>query len=288
MMAGDLGIDRVEFRRRNLITAAEQPYPIASVQPTDAKDEYDSGDYRETLDRALKEFDWAEGIEAAGQADRRQVPRAWRSAASSRAARPGRRRGRGSRSTRTARSRSIMGSSSVGQGVETVFAQIAADALEMPIERIRQVLSRLDLYVSDGYGAYHSRSIVMGGSALLDAARNFQAAIREAGGTAKLGCDAGRDVKIEIDKVSGRRQVVSAQRSSPGSPPRARSSTRSTPTATARMPPTSRSIPSSARCEIVDYVVVQDVGRAVNPLTLRGQVHRLAGAGARRRRAGSI
>ena len=38
--------------------ATEQPYPIAHVQPTDAKDEYDSGEYRETLDRALKEIDW--------------------------------------------------------------------------------------------------------------------------------------------------------------------------------------------------------------------------------------
>ncbi len=47
MVAADLGIDRVEFRRKNLITRPEQPYPIATiVQPTDAKDEYDSGDYQ--------------------------------------------------------------------------------------------------------------------------------------------------------------------------------------------------------------------------------------------------
>ena len=60
MIAADLGIDRIEFRRKNLITAKEQPYPVATVQPTDAKDEYDSGEYAETLDRALKEIDWAE------------------------------------------------------------------------------------------------------------------------------------------------------------------------------------------------------------------------------------
>ena len=58
MIAADLGIDRVEFRRKNLVTAKEQPYPIAHVQPTDARDEYDSGEYVETLDRALKEIDW--------------------------------------------------------------------------------------------------------------------------------------------------------------------------------------------------------------------------------------
>jgi carbon-monoxide dehydrogenase large subunit len=53
MIAADLGIDRIEFRRKNLIKSSEQPYPIAHVQPTDAKDEYDSGEYfRDTRPRA--------------------------------------------------------------------------------------------------------------------------------------------------------------------------------------------------------------------------------------------
>src|SRR5262249_52808566 len=67
MIAADLAIDRIEFRRKNLITAKEQPYPIAHVQPTNAKDEYDSGEYVETLDRALKEFNWAEKSELQGK-----------------------------------------------------------------------------------------------------------------------------------------------------------------------------------------------------------------------------
>ena len=66
-----------------------------------------------------------------------------------------------------------IGSSAVGQGVETVFAQIAADALELPIDRISGVHHGSTAYVSDGYGAYHSRSVVMGGSALLDATKNL-------------------------------------------------------------------------------------------------------------------
>ena len=70
-----------------------------------------------------------------------------------------------------------MGTSAVGQGVETVFAQIAADALEVPIERIHHVYHGSTAYVSDGYGAYHSRSTVMGGSAVLDAANNFMATL---------------------------------------------------------------------------------------------------------------
>ena len=51
----------------------------------------------------------------------------------------------------------FIGSSAVGQGVETMFAQIAADALEIPMDRIRWVHHGSTAYVSDGYGAYHSR-----------------------------------------------------------------------------------------------------------------------------------
>ncbi len=58
MMAADLGIDRVDFRRKNLIIANDQPYPSAQLHPTGDTDEYDSGDYVETLERALEEFDW--------------------------------------------------------------------------------------------------------------------------------------------------------------------------------------------------------------------------------------
>src|SRR5262249_59089918 len=82
-----------------------------------------------------------------------------------------------------------LGTTSVGQGVETIFAQIAADALEVPIDRIRHVHHGSTSYVSDGYGAYHSRSTVMGGSALLDAVKNFQTAIRAAAAK-RLNCDA--------------------------------------------------------------------------------------------------
>ena len=93
----------------------------------------------------------------------------------------------------------FIGSSAVGQGVETVFAQIAADALEIPMERISGVHHGSTAYVSDGYGAYHSRSIVMGGSALLDAAKNLHALIR-ATAAQRFGC-AAEDVVIREDRV---------------------------------------------------------------------------------------
>src|SRR5205823_5512217 len=71
-----------------------------------------------------------------------------------------------------------VGSSAIGQGLETAFSQIAADALEVPMDRIRGVFHGTTSYVSDGYGAYHSRSVVMGGSAILDAVEKLREAIR--------------------------------------------------------------------------------------------------------------
>jgi carbon-monoxide dehydrogenase large subunit len=62
IVAKDLRIDHIEMRRRNLVTAEEQPYSVATIQPTDAKDQYDSGDYRTTLDRVLKEIDWPDSM----------------------------------------------------------------------------------------------------------------------------------------------------------------------------------------------------------------------------------
>src|SRR5207248_9750869 len=46
LAAADLGIDRVEFRRRNLVSKEEMPYPLPTIEPTGAKSECDSGNYR--------------------------------------------------------------------------------------------------------------------------------------------------------------------------------------------------------------------------------------------------
>ena len=74
----------------------------------------------------------------------------------------------------------FVGSSAVGQGVETVFAQIAADALEMPMERIKGVFHGSTDLLHEGFGSYSSRSVVMGGSAILAAAAKLRDAIRAA------------------------------------------------------------------------------------------------------------
>jgi len=95
----------------------------------------------------------------------------------------------------------FVGSSSVGQGVETVFAQIAADALEMPMEQIKGVFHGSTDHVSEGFGSYSSRSTVMGGSAVVLAAARLLEAIRAAAAK-RLGC-APSDIVIDHGSAVG-------------------------------------------------------------------------------------
>ncbi|MEA2981296.1 MAG: aerobic carbon-monoxide dehydrogenase large subunit [Alphaproteobacteria bacterium] len=268
MIAADLGIDRIEFRRKNLVTSAEQPYPIAHVQPTDAKDEYDSGEYSETLDLALKEIDWPKMSKLQGKLiDGKYHGLGVVCFVEGGAAGP-------KEMARIEVNKDgtfsvYMGTASVGQGVETVFAQIAADALEVPIERIHHVYHGSTAYVSDGYGAYHSRSTVMGGSAVLDATNNFMAMLRQAAGK-RLGC-AESNVTLDIDRVSGGGRTLALSEFAGLTVEGAFLNKKHTYSYGAHVAHITVDA-SLGRIEIVDYVVVQDVGRAVNPLTVKGQV----------------
>jgi carbon-monoxide dehydrogenase large subunit len=268
LIAADLGIDRIEFRRKNLITAKEQPYPIATVQPTNAVDEYDSGEYVAALERTLKEIDWPRVSKLQGKLiDGKYHGVGVVCFIEGGAAGP-----KESARLEVNDDGTIsvyMGTSSVGQGVETVFAQIAADALELPIERIRHVYHGSTAYVSDGYGAYHSRSTVMGGSAVLDATNNFMAVLRQAAGK-RLGC-AESNVTLDIDKVTGGGRSLPLKEFAGLTAEGAFLNKKHTYSYGAHAAHITVD-PRIGRIEILDYVVVQDVGHAVNPLTLRGQV----------------
>src|SRR5258708_33408466 len=79
------------------------------------------------------------------------------------------------------------------------MAQIAADATELPYEKIA-IKHGSTSDVKNGYGAYHSRSTVMGGSAILLAAGKLKERIREAAAM-RLGC-AASDVVIDGEQVA--------------------------------------------------------------------------------------
>ena len=70
-----------------------------------------------------------------------------------------------------------VGSAAVGQGLETVMAQIAADRLGMPLDQVR-VLHGSTPYLQEGYGAFASRSTILGGSAVFEGAKALLEKIR--------------------------------------------------------------------------------------------------------------
>jgi carbon-monoxide dehydrogenase large subunit len=269
MVAKDLNIDRVAFRRRNLVSHSEMPYAVATITPFESKDQFDSGDYHATFDRCLQEIRWAEKEKLQGRLiDGRYHGLGLACFIEGGAAGP-------KESARLAINEDgtidvFMGSSAVGQGVETVFAQIAADALEIPMDRIRHVYHGSTSTVSDGYGAYHSRSVVMGGSALLDAANNFHAAIRTAAAK-RLGC-AESDIKIGEDKVSGPGGKSLALAELAGLTAEGaflnKKHTYSYGAHAAHVSVDAK----LGQVRIIDYVAVVDCGRIINPMTLRGQV----------------
>jgi carbon-monoxide dehydrogenase large subunit len=271
MVAQDLGLDRVAFRRRNLVSKQEMPYQIATITPFESKDEFDSGDYQATLDRCLDEINWSAKSKLAGKlVDGRYHGLALGCFIEGGAAGP-------KESARIVLERDglysvYVGSSAIGQGLETVFAQIAADALEVTIDRIRGVFHGTTSYVGDGYGAYHSRSVVMGGSAILDAASKLRDAIRGQAAQ-RLDCQAsaveivdglkavGPDgSSVALNELSG--ESISAEG--------AFLNKKHTYTYGAHAAHVAVD-PKLGHVELLDYVVVADCGRIINPLTVHGQ-----------------
>src|SRR5579862_5345348 len=271
MAARDLGIDQIEFRRRNLVREADMPYKVATIAPFESKDELDSGDYQVTLERCLAEFGWAEKEKLKGKLiDGRYHGLAVCCFIEGGAAGP-------KESARLVLETNgtltvYMGSSGVGQGLETAFAQIAADAMDMPMDRINQVFHGSTAYVSDGYGSYHSRSIVMGGSAVLDAATKLRAAM-SAEAARRLNCGA-----AEVALADGRATAPDGKSVSwaelapePLSVEGAFSNHKHTWAYGAHAAHVAVDAKTGA-VALIDYVAVENCGRMINPLTLKGQL----------------
>jgi aerobic carbon-monoxide dehydrogenase large subunit len=271
MAARDLGIDQVEFRRRNLVREAEMPYRVATIAPFESKDELDSGDYQVTLERCLAEFGWAEKEKLKGKLiDGRYHGLAVCCFIEGGAAGP-------KESARLVLETNgtltvYMGSSGVGQGLETAFAQIAADAMDMPMDRINQVFHGSTTYVSDGYGSYHSRSIVMGGSAVLDAAAKLRQAM-SAEAARRLNCGAAEVVLADGRATAPDGKSVSWAELAPEplSVEGAFSNHKHTWAYGAHAAHVAVD-PKTGAVALIDYVAVENCGRMVNPLTLKGQL----------------
>ncbi|MFZ3233809.1 MAG: xanthine dehydrogenase family protein molybdopterin-binding subunit [Stellaceae bacterium] len=267
--ARELGIDPVEMRRRNLVPPAAMPYRIATLTPYENKDEYDSGDYRVTLDRCLDEFRWDEKQKVQGQ----KVDGRWHGVAVGCFVEGGAAGPReNARLTLAADGRVAVaiGASAVGQGVETVYAQIAADALEVPIDRISDVRHGSTTIVREGFGSFHSRAVVMAGSAILLAAESLKRAILEAA-AARLGAAAEAVTLTDGAAVADNGRALAWGALAGLSVEESFANAKHTYSYGAHAAHVAVD-ERTGHVALVDYVAVEDVGRIINPLLLKGQM----------------
>jgi len=264
--ARQLGENRIELRRRNLIRSFPHSTPLGLS--------YDSGDYERCLDTAIALLDearpeeppgvWGSGIalyveRAAGQ---------WESATA----------------TLEADGRVVIASSATphGQGHEMTFAQIAADRLGVEHERIALRFGDSDL-VPPGVGTFGSRSTAVAGSAivlaldrLVEQARTLAAGV--------LGAAPGRVEFARGRFIAGGRSlgwsdlaahVHRAESLPPGVQPALLASARfdservfASGAYAARV----RIDPETGQLTVTRLVAVDDAGTIINPLLARGQI----------------
>lgn len=161
--AAALGISGAEIRRRNLLGAADMPYPRPIPYRDGVPIAYDGGDYVACLDAVLLALPESEAAACARENPDHLIGYGLASYLEA--------TGRGPHETARARLlpdgqfEITAGAASAGQGHETVFAQVAADALGMPLARVRYVASDTDR-LPEGVGTFASRSAILAGSAV--------------------------------------------------------------------------------------------------------------------------
>ena len=294
LLAKELGIDRVELRRRNFIS--EFPATLASGLTID------NGDYHASLDKLLEHLGLDE-LEAEQQARRergdvKQIGIGFSTYNEMCGLAPSRilgaiRYAAGGWETATIRClptgtfQVVTGTSPHGQGHETAWSQIVADQLGCDPSEV-EVLHGDTSISPYGLDTYGSRSLPVGGAALwtagekiIDKAREIVAHQLEVSADDLDYADGTFSVKGSPDKemtVKGAAWAAFAAHNLPdGMEPNLE--------ATATYDPPNFSWPAGAHAAVVEvdtetgdarlirYVAIDDVGTVVNPLIVDGQVH---------------
>jgi carbon-monoxide dehydrogenase large subunit len=177
-IAAKLGIDRIEVRRRNAITTAELPYE----RPLEALGEHifmDTGDYIGLLDKQIAQIDWQK-LNAEVQ-KRKAAGELVGIGISMFVEKSGLGPADGVKITvdTSGMVEVVTGGASLGQGFETVMAQVAADALGVHYKHCRVIHGQTDR-IPYGIGAHASRATVMTASATHIAALNVRKKALEA------------------------------------------------------------------------------------------------------------
>ncbi len=272
LLAARLGIDPAELRRRNFI----ERFPYKS--PTGLT--YDSGDYETALDRALALSGYGRwrdeqarrrrdggrpiGIGLATWIETTAGGEMWESGAV--------------RIEPTGRVTVLTGSSPHGQGLATALSQIAADSLGVTPEEVTVVHGDTGV-VPAGIGTFASRSLSIGGSAVVQAAAEVRDKIVAI--ASRLLEAAPADVVLQggaahVRGVPGRAVTLAAV---------AGAAIPDGVSASVRFTQQDMATPSGAHAAVVEidpetgtvtvlrYVACDDCGRVVNPLLVEGQVH---------------
>ncbi|MGE3334455.1 MAG: xanthine dehydrogenase family protein molybdopterin-binding subunit [Rhodospirillaceae bacterium] len=275
----ELGVSSIQLRRRNLVRADEFPYQTA-LGP-----KYDSGRYGELLDAALLRAN-VSGLAA-------------RKAAAKNA---GKLRGLGisyyveacaggNGETpqlffgEDARLSILIGTQSNGQGHETVYAQIAADAFGIPIGNITVKQGDSDL-IPTGFGTGGSRSVPVGGSAvmvncvkMIDQGKAMAAALLGAQ-EQDVTFDGGAFRVAGTNHTTSLKEVIAASFDAQRRPPGVAAGLK----ASENFSPSGATFPNGCHiCELdvdedtgvisfVNYTIQDDLGRALNPLLMEGQI----------------
>jgi aerobic carbon-monoxide dehydrogenase large subunit len=285
-IAETLKLDRVEVRRRNLIGKQEMPF----ARPLDTLGTeivLDSGDYAGLLDKALAAVEWSALQEELARR------RATGELVGAGVALFVEKSGLGPSDLvrisvdTDGRVEVISGSASVGQGMETVIAQICADELGVDYRKIRVIHGQTDK-IEFGMGAFASRVTVMTGEATRIAASALRAkAIEAAAELLQAPADTldvidGEVVRCDIPSRPSVGLDAVARALSPGSPLH-----RGQATALAAegwFHANHMAYPygvhiavtgidrDTGAVDIERYLVAYDVGKAVNPMLIEGQI----------------
>ena len=164
-VAAELNLDRVTVRRRNLIPASDFPYRLSFDEPHVGDLNFDSGDYALLLDKALTKFGW-DDLQA-DLARRREGGEMVGTGIGMFLEEGGRGPSDGAKIAVDGAGdvEVITGGASLGQGFETAMAQICAAALGVGYKSIRVIHGQTDR-IPYGIGAHATRATVLTGGAV--------------------------------------------------------------------------------------------------------------------------
>jgi len=290
--AREMKIDPAEIRRRNFIKQFPYQTPVAL--------QYDTGNYEATLGEAIKMADVAGFPARRAEAAKRGKLRglgyacyieacgiAPSNVAGALGARAGLFEAGEVRVHPTGKVTVFTGSHSHGQGHETTFAQVVADRLGIPMDDV-DIVHGDTSKVLFGMGTYGSRSIAVGGTAIVKAVDKIVAKGKKIAAHLLEASDTDIEFKDGVFRVAGTdKQVPFAGVSLAAYVPHNYPLDKLEPglNENAFYDPTNFTFPAGSYvCEvevdpdtgttsIVNFTAVDDFGKIINPMIVEGQVH---------------